>query len=144
MERRALLLSLALVPLVVLAGCVGGTGPTTETTSPTATTTETRFDGEARATVTVYNGANETWDLEYTIERNGTTVLDQQRSLAPDSQWNVTTIEQPGNYTFTVDFADGTTLSNTVELPRAVGDRRTYVSVKSDDGAPELMVYWEQ
>ena len=149
MQRRSLR-ALLVVGIVVAGGCMAlpGTQPAADQPADAGNSgnlgSDTRFDGEANANVSVYNGANETWTVKYTIERDGEAVLNDSKTVAPGDQWRVTTIETPGNYTFTAEFEDGPTLSESVRLPRAVGDRRTFVEVKWDDGKRELMIYWEQ
>ncbi|WP_181684637.1 hypothetical protein [Halorhabdus salina] len=102
-------------------------------------TTEQRFDGDANAHVQVFNPTNETWNTSYRIERNGSVVLDTTHPVRSEQMWEVTTIEQPGNYTFTIATGNWTD-SVAVRLPAAVGDRNSYVETTEMDGEFSLRV----
>lgn len=132
MQFKALLICCCLV----LAGCSGASGTVTD--SP-----EQRFDGDANAEVTVYNPTNGTWNVSYRIERDGEAVLNATRSVHPGNEWEVTTIDRPGNYTFTIT-TDEWTDSVSVRLPRAVGDRESYIEVAETNGKFGLRLRWEQ
>jgi|GEM_PF-3854710 len=163
--------ALPLCALLLFAGCLGSPGATTPddpvttytttqgtttsteattttttstTSSPPDTTTERRFDGEANAHVYARNAENESWTLTLRIERNGTVVSNETRTLEPGGYWDVTNIHRPGNYTFAASLADGRNSTETVRLPRAVGDRRTFVSVRKYSGEFRVLIYWEQ
>ncbi|WP_158853565.1 hypothetical protein [Halorhabdus sp. CUG00001] len=121
---------------LVLAGCSGA--PDTATDSP-----EQRFDGDANAEVTVYNPTNGTWNVSYRVERGGVAVLNATRSVQPGTEWDVTTIDRPGNYTFTISTVEWMD-SASVRLPRAVGDRESYIEVAETNGEFGLRLRWEQ
>lgn len=138
--------------LLLVAGCAGSPGATTPsttdattttTTQPTETEAPTRFDGEANAELSIYNPTNGTWNATVTVERNGTVVVNTSEPVPAGSMWTAGTFEQPGNYTFTV--ATGSWQDTvSVRLPRAVGDRRTFIEVTDAGGEFGLRVRWEQ
>ena len=154
MRNAAIVVCLCLV----LAGCAGspGTSPTsasepateaaTTSTASSLTTEPTlwgaQFNGEANAHVVVPNPTSETLRATVRIDRNDTVALNETRRVPPNDQWTVAVIERPGNYAVTITIRNWTD-SASVQLPRAEGDRRTYIAVKQDatDGEFRLRVY---
>lgn len=136
---------------IALAGCVGvpTSGADTNTTTSvtdTNTTTESaekRFDGDANANVRVYNPTTEAWNVTYMIKRDGVVILNKTRIVEQGTQWSVTEINKPGNYTFFI-MEDNWNSSISTQLPRAVGDRESYIEVAEVDGEFQLRVRWEQ
>ena len=152
--------AIAVCLCLVLAGCSGSpstlpastTEPITETATTSAASSTTtnptlwgeQFDGEANAHVVVPNPTNETLRVTVRIDRNDTVALNETRPVTPDDRWTAAVIERPGNYTVTITMRNWTD-SASVQLPRAEGDRRTYIVVKQDasDGEFHLRVYSE-
>jgi len=143
---RTVAIAVLLVSSVALAGCTQLTNTNVQTTEDPETrtlTTQTGFEDATHAEVKVFNPTNETWNTSYHVTRNGTTILDENSTVEPDRMWNVAMYEQPGNYTFTVQTGEWSDTTS-VQLPRAVGDRKSFVKVKEIDSQFRLVVVVEQ
>lgn len=69
--------------------------------------------------------------------------MNASRPVESGSLWNVTTIDRPGNYTFTVA-TESWSDPKSVRLPRATGDRESYVEVADVRGEYPVRVRREQ
>lgn len=142
MRLRTAIIATLLVTSVALAGCTqtpNSSAQPTDTEEHNTPATETRFDGDANTEVTVFNPTNETWNASYRVTRNGTTIFNKNRTVDPDGIWNVATYNQPGNYTFSIETEEWSDSVST-RLPRAVGDRKSFVRVVERNGQFQLLI----
>lgn len=126
--KRAL--SLCVVLLLLIAGCtaiapVGGPSVTHE--------------------VIAYNHHNSAAILSVQIQGEEGTVLDTSQELKPGDKWNVTTQDQPGEYSISVSTESGLEATAEYSLPLTEEGLTSFARITiTNSGELDIRVYYQE
>lgn len=94
--------------------------------------------------VTVVNEDDSTHEVYVTITRDDSTVVDETSPVGAGDHWDVSTLDEAGDYRVVVETTGGGRVNESYTLPLVEGPRKSFHRVRIEaDGSLEARVYWQ-
>ncbi|MFB6135532.1 MAG: hypothetical protein ABEJ04_02110 [Halobacteriaceae archaeon] len=135
MSRRALFAVVAAGVLALAAGCAAPVG--SDGARSTAPTTDSP---DPAGTVVVWNDGDDAWAVRAVVRRGDDVLANETETVAPGETWRVATVSGGGPFAVSFEFADGPTLSETVD-PAGTSEVSVRVQLFGDAASPSVRVY---